>query len=329
MKISEMVVGQLITARLCLAGADLRKTKSNPPSDFLSMTLTDGTDTLDAKIWNYKVKDSLPETNKAYVFIGTVGDYNGSKQLTVKVMSLAEDQDMTEFSCVYYPDTAWLWNNLEAAIYGIADQKLRDITSFLYNKYKTEVLASSSAKAVHHVGIGGNAFHTLEVLGYAMKITEQARLNNKDISLDLVKAGALLHDIGKIFTYQVNGPVVDITDNGLLFDHIVIGMQLMGEAAQNFDMSYNKPIALLTHIIASHHGQLEYGSPVTPKFAEAYIVNMADGASATLDTLDTANFKAESEGKKLTDKIYTLGNREHFLQTTVAAMLSGHSNTEN
>ena len=186
---------------------------------------------------------------------------------------------------------------------------------------------STSAKAVHHVGIGGNLAHTLEVFNYGLIIAARLINQGRSVNMDLVRAGALLHDVGKAFTYVVTGPVIDYTFEGQLLDHIIIGIKLLEEALAVVDETYRDAGILLAHIIASHHGQLEYGSPVTPKFAEAYIVNLADGISASLDTLFTANDKAAKEGKEMTDRLYTLGNREHILQTTLTAMLSNNSSS--
>lgn len=321
MKISEMKVGQSITARLVLAGASLRQTKGNPPRNFLSADLTDGTDTLDGKIWNYTDK-SVPETNKIYDIAGNISEYQGKKQINITGMSLSADQNMTGFSCTYCDNIVVLENALTRRISKIEHKYLYDITKYIYDSYWKDILNATSAKGVHHVGIGGNACHSIEVFDIGERLADYyVATRCLDISVDLVRAGALLHDIGKVFTYSIDGAVIGYTENGHLFDHIVNGMAIMGQASQHFGCEYNETIALLGHIITSHHGQLEYGSPVTPKFVEAYIVSQADGISATLDTLLTANDKAIKEGKDMTDVVYTLNNRQHFLQKTIAERL--------
>ena len=322
MKISEMKVGQNILSRMVLADATLRKTKGNPPKDFLAVTFADGVDSLTGNIWNYRLEGDIPCTGKVYNVTGTIGEFAGKKQITVGKMVLDADQDMTDFMCTYDPDLTGLWARIEYCIADIKHTELRNVTEYIYNKYKDEILMSSSAKAVHHVGIGGNVAHTLEVYDYANSIVDTLEAEGKTISRSLVMAGALLHDIGKPFTYTINGPVVDVTQDGQMLDHIVLGLRILDETLANLGPDYGPAISLLSHVVASHHGQLEYGSPVTPRFAEAYIVNMADGISASLDTLYAANDKAVKEGKELTDKLFTLGNREHILQQTVNDMIS-------
>jgi 3'-5' exoribonuclease len=325
MKISEMKIGQTITAEVVLAGASIRQTKSNPPRDFLNVDLTDGTDTLEGKIWNYDGSKGVPESNKVYSIYGSISEYQGKKQITIQKLDLAVNQDMTPFCCTYFSNLERLAEVVNRHIDKIGDERLRNVTRFIYDSYWDKILHATSAKGVHHVGIGGNAYHSIEVYDIAEKIAEYYQVVRcDDISVDLVRAGALLHDIGKPFVYDINGAVIGYTLNGTLFEHIVNGLAILNQAAQHFDQSYNETFALLAHIISSHHGKLEYGSPVTPKFVEAYIINYADGISASLDTLLTANDKAIKEGKAMTDKLWTLNNQEHLLQRAVAEMLRNH-----
>jgi 3'-5' exoribonuclease len=297
-----------ITAEVVLATASIRQTKSNPPRDFLNVDLTDGTDTLEGKIWNYDGSKGVPEANKVYSIYGSISEYMGKKQITIQKLDLAVNQDMTPFCCTYFSNLERLAEVVNRHIDKIGDERLRNVTRFIYDSYWDKILHATSAKGVHHVGIGGNAYHSIEVYDIAEKIAEYYQaVRCEDISVDLVRAGALLHDIGKPFVYDINGAVISYTLNGTLFEHIV-----------------NETIALLSHIVSSHHGQLEYGSPVTPKFVEAYIINYADGISASLDTLLTANDKAVKEGKAMTDKLWTLNNQEHLLQKSVAEMLRNH-----
>lgn len=328
MKIDEMMTGTKVNCQLYLASVDLRTTKGVPPSNFLSMVLTDGTETIDGKVWRYNGTGVLPAVKKVYDIIGTIGDYNGKKQISIDSYTLAVPQDLTSFACMYGNNLVSDWNILQDFIESISNESMRLIVSDLYACNAEQIRLASSAKAVHHVGIGGNMAHTREVCMIADSLCAQLKAASKSVSRDLVIAGALLHDIGKICTYTSNEPSIEYTLAGSLHDHIVIGCNMLSDWFANAcntkpgnNNEYARIIMLLQHIIASHHGQLEYGSPVTPKFAEAYIVNYADQISASLDTLYAANDKAAAEGKEMTDKIFTLGNREHVLQSTVQKLL--------
>ena len=107
-----------------------------------------------------------------------------------------------------------------------------------------------------------------------------------------------------------------MTPVGMMLEHHVIGIEMVDAAINELfpDQMNAKWVLALKHIIASHHGELEFGSPVVPLFNEAYIVNAADRLSSTADMVKQANDKAVKEGKDMTDRIFQLHNRPHFLQ---------------
>lgn len=318
MKIKEMVVGQTVQAQLMLAGARVGLTRSRPPREYLTADLTDGTDTLEGKIWNFKSAEGVPASSLVYDVAGIISEYNGKKQITLTLLEVAANQDTTSFKKIYCGDTNGLWTSLLSRIQNIGDPMLRHITESIYFRYKDKIVAATAAVGIHHAGIGGYAYHTIEVHDYAVDMARRIKTYSKELSVDLVATGALLHDIGKIFTYDV-GAIIDVTEQGMLFEHLAVGAQLLEKEFP--DTEYVNTIKLITHIILSHHGELEFGSPITPKFAEAYIVHYADKISSSLDALYTANEKALAEGKSKTDKIFILNNREHMLQNTVKELL--------
>lgn len=319
MKIKDLVVGQKAALPLVLAGADIRKTKGNPPRDFLSLSLSDGTDQIDGKIWNYNAALGVPEVGKVYIAAGQIGEYQGKKQITLDSLPLSDDQDMAPFMPCYVEDPERFYDAALSLIEQIEDVDLRDFMRILYTEHRTEIINSSSAKGIHHCGRGGNIVHCLQVAGIACQIREYlVRVcHYEPINRDLCIAGGLLHDIGKLLTYKVDGAVIEYTRLGKEEDHIILGIRLFDEALYGTSWGNRKWANALRHIIASHHGELEYGAAVNPLFIEAYIVNWADGISATTDTVFAANKKALDEGKEYTDKIWTCHNREHILQKDV------------
>jgi 3'-5' exoribonuclease len=274
-------------------------------------------------MWNYPSAMPLVTTGKVCDIEATVTEYNGKLQLTIELLEESADQNTDEFSCTYNDDYKTLWRTATGLIDLIESHNLRNITSEIYSAHKENILRASSAKGMHHVGIGGNISHCIEVCNLAMDISRVLQDANRPVSMDLVIAGALLHDIGKIETYAVNQAVVEYTLNGMLQEHIVTGIRMLAKYNAQSQYAYDNEIQLLSHIIASHHGTLEFGSPVTPKFAEAYIVNMADGISAKMDILFSANDKAVTENRQYTEKIYALNNQEHMLQRDVQQLLKG------
>lgn len=325
MKIIDMQVSQRVSTDLILGECSIRKTKTN--KDYLQLTLSDGTNTLDGKIWDYDARQGIPEAKKVYTVQGTIGEYQGRKQITVERMSLSADQSMQRFSIIYMPDVGWLWNEVMRLIDTITDQDLHFIVRGFYMEFANALMTATSAKGMHHVGCGGNLQHSYEVALYADKIA--SALNNElmyeqyNVNRDLCVAGALMHDVGKAWTYDQSTPAIDYNMNGRWFDHIIMGLHMLNTWAQRQPSGTISPMKLylLQHIITSHHGEPEKGSPVYPNFMEAMIVNAADGLSASLNGVLALNRKAELEHKNVTDKNWTMGNHPMTLQSEVSGII--------
>lgn len=322
MDLKTMKPGDAISMRLVLTKAEIRKTKANKP--YLQATFSDGTDTISGNIWDWAA--ALPELG-VYDVAAVAGEYMGKKQLNNIVMRWSDNQDKADFGIKYVDDVqsyVGIFNNFLSRI---KNETLRNIVADVYSQVATRYAAASSAVSVHHVGAGGNLVHTCEVALLASKIADGLQMLGYDVNTDLCIAGALLHDIGKIDTYEIDGPAVNMSTDGSLSDHIALGFARLQQsvvAQQHPDVT-----RLLGHIILSHHGSKEFGSPVTPKFMEAYVVNYADGISAMMDTLRSYNTKAEEEQRPgiFTERIFTAGNSEHLLQRAVYAFLQEKSET--
>lgn len=316
MDLKTMKTGDCLNLRLVLTKAEIRKTKANKP--YLQATFSDGTDTVSGNIWDWAA--ALPELG-VYDVSAVAGEYMGKKQLNNIVMRWSDNQDKSAFGIKYTDDVQGYVTMFNNFLSRIKNETLRNIVADVYSQVTTSFATASSAIGVHHVGAGGNLAHTCEVALLSSTIACSLQVLGYDVNEDLCIAGALLHDIGKIDTYEIDGPAVNMTLDGNMSDHIALGFARLQQsvvAQQHPDIT-----RLLGHIILSHHGSKEFGSPVTPKFMEAYVVNYADGISAMMDTLHSYNTKAEEEQRPgiFTERIFTAGNSEHLLQRAVYAFL--------
>ena len=164
----------------------------------------------------------------------------------------------------------------------------------------------------HHAQLGGLLQHTCEVLAIGRQIARVARADE-----ELVVAGALLHDIGKIESYSWESGVFDTTERGRLVGHVVQGVIMLREALQRVSPPPCTPDEhlLLEHLILSHHGQLEFGSPVRPLTLEAEILHFADDASAKTASITDAYNSRElfpGEARVSTKRVWSLDNRWIF-----------------
>lgn len=322
MNLKTMKPGDSVSMRVVLTKADIKKTKAGKP--YLQATFSDGTDTVSGNIWDWT--KALPALG-VYDIAAVAGEYQGKKQLNNIVLAWSENQDKSAFGIRYVDDVSGYVNMFNSFLSLIKSDVLRNIVADVYSHVSTSYYSASSAMGVHHVGAGGNLVHTCEVALLASKMAAAMKLLGYNVNEDLCIAGALLHDIGKIDTYEIDGPAVNMTLDGNMSDHIALGFARLQQsivAQQHPDVT-----RLLGHIILSHHGSKEYGSPVTPKFMEAYVVNYADGLSAMMDTLRSYNTKAEEEQRPgiFTERIFTAGNSEHLLQRAVYAFLQEKSET--
>jgi putative nucleotidyltransferase with HDIG domain len=170
---------------------------------------------------------------------------------------------------------------------------------------------SIAATVGHHAYLGGLLRHTVEVLSIGRHV---AKISNADV--DLVTAGILLHDIGKLEAYRWDG-VLQPTEKNVLYGHVVLGtleLERRVRAAKTMPCT-EQELDILQHLVLSHHGVLEYGAPVRPATLEAEIVHFADNASAKTasfnDALGTAaNFE---EGSLVSQKgLWELDRRRAY-----------------
>ena len=138
----------------------------------------------------------------------------------------------------------------------------------------------SAAKSVHHGFVGGLLEHTLGVTTLCDCFADRYPMLNRDLLL----TGAMLHDIGKLRELS-DFPTNDYTDDGQLLGHIIIGVEMIGERARAIEGFPAKLEAEVKHLIVSHHGEFEYGSPKKPAIMEAFALNFADNMDAKMETL--------------------------------------------
>ncbi|HEY3933357.1 MAG TPA: HD domain-containing protein [Gemmatimonadales bacterium] len=161
----------------------------------------------------------------------------------------------------------------------------------------------------HHARLGGLLQHTCEVLAIATQI---ARVAKADV--EVVVAGVLLHDIGKLEAYRWEGGIFDITERGRLVGHVVQGAMILRDALKEVDpqpCSADEAM-ILEHLILSHHGRLEFGSPVVPATLEAEILHFADDASAKTASITEAYQSTElfpEKARVSSRRLWQLDNR--------------------
>lgn len=201
-------------------------------------------------------------------------EYNG--RLNLKIDDLWPEKetnvDYSDFLPKSSRDVEACYSKLQDAVKGLKEP-LRALLSALYDnaEFARQYKLAPAGVRAHHAYIGGLCIHTHDMLALAEAITA----NDPDVDRDLVVAGVLLHDIGKIREYEYSKSI-DNTDEGKLLGHIAIGIRMLEREIERIPAFPEKLAWKLIHMIVSHHGLREYGSPKPPMFVEAQILHQID-----------------------------------------------------
>lgn len=256
--------------------ASLGKTSSGKP--YANLQVYDGSEQIMGRIWDYD--GELPSENTVIKIDGTVSEYNGSPQVTISRWRPANEGEFNpaDFLPVYEGDRNELMNRLLHYINEIEDDALRAmVQEVITQQFLQEFYDAPAAFSKHHNYLGGLLEHSVSVAWLA---THMAVNQKKVVNRDLIIAGALLHDTGKIQAYDWSGFSIVYSLDGKMIDHIPLGVMIL---KPYIDKYLQPDIAQhLLHIIVSHHGLKEWGSPVEPSTQEAKIVHLADLVDARL-----------------------------------------------
>ena len=231
---------------------------------------------------------------------GRVNEWNNNLEISANsdhlIKILKEDEYHKEdFVKKTEKDIDEMYNELLNIINKIEDKEIKDIVEhfFLDEDFSSKFKVSPAAMYIHHGWIGGLLEHTLSVVKIALDICKYY-----DVNKDLVIAGCLLHDIGKLEEFALTTNI-SVTNEGMLVGHVTIGCEMLNKAMNKLNTSKELRMKLI-HIIISHMG--DYGSNKTPAFPEALIVYQADRIDCDLTHMNTLIKEANTEDDYVYDK---------------------------
>lgn len=271
LKIGDAIFGETFAVKSYKKGA----TRNNKP--FIDIELADNTGFIKGKIWSDDISACERAKEGDVVEVtATVEDYMNAPQLKITNMKKTETFNLDELQQRTDFDVDEMWRDIEKEISQIKNPHLKKLLNSVFDEEITEKFKSGSgALKVHHNYIGGLIEHTWEMLHMSKSVMP----HYKKLNFDLMKTGIILHDIGKIYEYEAN-TTITMTNPGKLLGHIYLGAELVRHRAPK-----EMPTDLLDevlHIILSHHGLKDYGSPVVPMTAEAIAVHVIDYASTKM-----------------------------------------------
>lgn len=278
-KIAELTVGERVTATYAVKDKSLAPFKSKP-GQYLSLTLGDATGEITARMWdNAEEAAALFQTGDAIIVRAKVEEYRGQNQLVIEKLKKAEQdaRQKSELLPQSPRDLEALRQQLLAHVEEVEDAPLRALVDAFFGdeEFLEEFCSAPGAKRLHHAHVGGLLEHTVGVV----QILETVAEIHPELDRDVLIAGALLHDVGKIHELEA-GAAFEYTDVGRLVGHIVLTDRMVTEKMEAIEDFPAEMANRLTHLLLSHHGQKEYGAPVLPMTAEACALHYADNLDA-------------------------------------------------
>ena len=272
--INECNPGDLIDDVFALSEKTLSQKKDG--NNFLNVVLSDKTGSIKGVIWDNVEQMAAGVKSGDFVRIkGNVNEYRGSLQLVIKKMEACpvDTLDTSDFLPKTPRDIESMFDRLLRITATIDTDHFRELIEAFWNDedFVRSFKIAPAAKKMHHAYIGGLLEHVLSMASLADKVAG----HYSGIDRDLLIAGAILHDIGKTkeLEYQFR---IDYSDQGRLLSHIVIGIEMIDEKLSGIKDFPEDQMVLLKHMIVSHHGIREFGSPEPPKTIEAVILNYID-----------------------------------------------------
>jgi 3'-5' exoribonuclease len=289
-----------------------RTTQTNKP--YLNLILCDKTGQVEGRVWDpsdHRIAKDV-ERGDVVKIRGTLSRYND--RLQVKVDQLRKAQSVEVEKSDLMPSTTYdveaLWSRLLGFVDSFTEPHLKLLLTTILNdpELSSAFREAPAAKQLHHAWLGGLLEHVVSLLTLADQVAPHYPLVHRDLLL----TGVILHDIGKVreLSWDIG---FDYTLEGVLLGHISMGASL---AERTMDALPNFPLKLKTlvlHLILSHHGKLEYGSPKLPMTPEALALSFIDDLDAKMQAMASEFEKCEHEGKRpedLTNKVWALDQRQ-------------------
>ena len=308
-ELKSMNTGQQIFGKYLLLDKVHRKTKDG--KDMYNIKLGDATGDIDGVVWeNCQIAGEF-KAGAIIGLLGDIGNFNGKTQVNVKRIKVL-DEDSAPYLKGPALDLATLKQRFEQYLQSISDIHLKALVERVFTPaMKEDFYRATAAKSIHHNYSGGLLEHTLEVADLCI----QAFTVFPGLNRDLVLVGALLHDIGKIRELELQ-IVPQYSVEGRLLGHIVIGAEILTaqiSAIRRDGIEFSSELEwMLKHMILSHHGNLEFGSPVVPLFPEALLLHTMDNLDARMFVF--FNKMGESGGENQYFTNYDSFFAQHFFK---------------
>lgn len=299
--VNELEVNKPVTASFLVQSKEIREKKTGEP--YLSLLLGDKSGKIDAKMWDNvaEVMDTFERDHFVKVK-GLVQLHLNRPQITIhKVRILQDDEvDFADYFPASLRDRDEMWGELRATVARVGNIHIRGLLDALLDDedVSKRYRLAPAAKNIHHAYLGGLLEHVLSLC----KLCQLTASHYPNIDPDLMIAGAVLHDIGKIYelTYDRG---FGYSSEGQLLGHMMIALRMMGDKLRALPDFPPALRTMLEHMVISHHGKLEFGSPKLPLFPEALLLHYLDDMDSKMECM-----RFLIEGDKQSENCFTSYN---------------------
>lgn len=283
---------KVITSSFVVASKQVKAKKNGEP--YLALILADRTGQIEAKMWDNVDEFILGFEQDDFLKIkGLINKYKNRFQLTIhKLRRMAEAEiDFTDYLPKTTKDIGELWRTLTEFVASFQNPHLKSLVELfmadadIAERYRN----APAAKTLHHAYIGGLLDHVVSLF----RSCDLMCRNYPQVNRDLLLTGAFLHDIGKIQELTYNR-AFSYTTRGQLLGHMVIELEMLQAKLEQLPGFPTELKTLLEHMIISHHGQYEFGSPKLPMFPEALLLHYLDDLDSKMEAM-RAHFEREAE----------------------------------
>ena len=307
-KVCDLVKDQRFEGFLLVRSSDQR-TGGNG-AKYLDLNLADRTGEVNAKVWDGNVP--VPAPGSVVKVRGGTLEYNGRLQLRVeriRAMADSDDVDLSALTPCAPESPEEMFAQIHQTIAAFKSEPIRRITEEMLRRFNEKLQYYPAAQRIHHAERSGLLHHTTGMLRTAKVIVDVYPWLNSD----LLYAGVILHDLCKTEEMDSDemGVVRDYSKEGLLLGHLVLGVTRIQEVANDLGIS-GEPVVLLQHMMLSHHGEAEFGSPRKPMFPEAEVLHWVDLLDARMNEMQTAIGKLKPG--VFSEKIWSLDRRLYHAQ---------------
>ena len=278
---------------------------------YYDLELVDKTGLIRGKIWSDKlqrIEKSAMKKGNVVTLQGVAKLFKGVLQITIDDLNtVSEDEfDMDDLTKELNKDIDKMWGDLLDRIENLEDKQLKELANNCIKEYGEQIQIAPAAERLHHGYRGGLLEHMTEMFDHM----DVVKKYYPDADFDLITVGIIFHDLGKLKELKMDGFNIFRTDKGRLIGHLSLSVELFLQCLPE-DFPKKKKVHI-QHLILSHHGILEYGSPVMPKTIEAIILHKLDDFSSTIKQYQRVLEENQGSEQNFSQRDWALGTEVYL-----------------